>query len=215
MCRIAESIHEQHGKISKQTAPFTSPQDSVTINHQDTIVGQDNDHLHVTDRHSSQDDQECDNPSSFSHDTGSFSLSDTISSIDLTNWGPDVRRHNQSGRSMDSTDTNAVVTTRRGLARASQVWQNDKHDQTFDVHTPHLSTTEGGESICQVGKLHEIVSKDSRRRSATTGRRRRFYARELWRRRKWPEGWRNRRTELSDLPQDGLGHEPEFPLLNR
>ena len=85
-----------------------------------------------------------------------FSLSNTISSIDLTNWGPDVRRHNQSGRSMGSTDTNAVVTTRRGLARASQVWQNDKHDQTFDVHTLHFSTTKGSESICQMGKLHEM-----------------------------------------------------------
>ena len=112
MCRIAESIHKQHGKISKQTAHFTSPQNSVTINHQNKIVGQDNDHLHLTDSHFSQDDQKCDNPSSFSHDTGSFSLSDTISSVDLTTWRPDVRRHNQSGRSMGSTDITAVVTTR-------------------------------------------------------------------------------------------------------
>ena len=57
------------------------------------------------------------------------------------------------------------------------------------------------------GKTARNVSKDSRRRSATTGRRRRFYAKKLWRRRKWPEGWKNRRRELSDLPQDGLGHD--------
>ena len=60
---------------------------------------------------------------------------------------------------MSSTDTNAVVTTRRGLARANQVWQDDKHDQTFDVHTPHFSTTKGSESICRMGKLHEMSAK--------------------------------------------------------
>ena len=57
---------------------------------------------------------------------------------------------------MGSTDTAAVVTTRRGLARASQVWQEGRHDRTFNVLAPHLSTTEGGESICQMGKLHEM-----------------------------------------------------------
>ena len=86
MSRTAESIHKQHGKISKQTAHLTSPQDSITINHQNKIVGQDNDHLHLTDSHFSQVDQECDNPSSFSHDTGPFSLSDAITSVDLTIW---------------------------------------------------------------------------------------------------------------------------------
>ena len=57
---------------------------------------------------------------------------------------------------MGSTDTTAVVTTRRGLARASQVWQEGRHDRTFNVLAPHLSTTEGSESICQMGKLHEM-----------------------------------------------------------
>ena len=72
MSRTAESIHKQYGNISKQTAHLTSPQGSVKINHQDKFVGQDNDHLHLTDSHFSEDDQECDNPSSFSHDTGPF-----------------------------------------------------------------------------------------------------------------------------------------------
>ena len=110
MSRTAESIHKQHGKNSKQTVHLTSPQGSVTINHQDKIVGQANDHLHLTDSHFSQDDQGCDNPSSFSHDTGPFSLSDAITTVDLTTWGPDVRRHNQGGRSNGSTDITAVVT---------------------------------------------------------------------------------------------------------
>ena len=74
MSRTAESIHQQHGKISKQTAHLTSPQDSITINHQDKIVGQDNDHLHLTDSHFSQDDQECDNPNSFSRHRTVFTL---------------------------------------------------------------------------------------------------------------------------------------------
>ena len=60
---------------------------------------------------------------------------------------------------MGSTDTTAVVTTRRGLARASQVWQVGKHDRTFNVFAPHLSTTKGSESICQMGKLHEMSAK--------------------------------------------------------
>ena len=214
MSRTAESIHKQHGKISKQTAHLTSPQDSITINHQDKIVGQDNDHLHLTDSHFSQNDEECDNPSSFSHDTGPFSLSDAITTVDLTTWGPDVRRHNQGGRSMGSTDITAVVSTRGGVARPSQVWQDGRYDRTSDVLAPHISTTEGGESMSQVGKLFEMPAK-TRRRSATTGRRRRSYARKLWRRRRWPEEWKSRRTALFDLPQDGLGHEPGFPLSNR
>ena len=37
---------------------------------------------------------------------------------------------------MGSTDTTAVVTTRRGLARASQVWQDGRHDRTFNVLAP-------------------------------------------------------------------------------
>ena len=111
------------GKIPKSISHFTPSHNMVTIHHQDTVNRRDNFHPHLTDSHFPQDDQGCDNLSSSSHGTGSFSLSNTISSIDLTNWGPDVRRHDQSGRSMGSTDTNVVVTTRRGLARASQVWQ--------------------------------------------------------------------------------------------
>ena len=90
MCRVTESIQKQHGKISKPTSHFTSPHNMVTIYHQDTITGKDNDHLHLTDTHFSQDDQRCDNSSSLSHDTGSFSLSNTISSVDLTTWGPEM-----------------------------------------------------------------------------------------------------------------------------
>ena len=79
-----------------------------------------------------------------------------------------------------------------------------------------FSTTKGSESICQIGKLHEMSATTLGRRSATTGRRRRFYARKPWRRRKWPEGWRNRRTELSDPLQDGLGAtKPRFPTLEQ
>ena len=60
---------------------------------------------------------------------------------------------------MGSTDTTVVVTTRRGLARASQVWQDGRHDRTFNVLAPHLSTTKGSESKCQEGKLHEMSAK--------------------------------------------------------
>ena len=158
LCRVTESIQKQHGKILKPTSHFTSPHDMVTIYHQDTITGQDNDHLHLTDSHFSEDDQRCDNSSSVSHDTGSFSLSNTISSVDLTTWGPDVRRHDQCGRSMGSTYTTAVVTTRRGLARASQVWQDVRHDRTFNVLTPHLSTTKGSESICHRREPRQLMT---------------------------------------------------------
>ena len=149
------TCHEVRSRFKNNTEKSRSrplishhPHNMVTINHQDTNVGQDNDHLHLPDSHFSQDDQRCDNSSSLSQDR--FSLSNTISSVDLTTWGPDVRRHNQSGRSMGSTDTTAVVTTRRGLARASQVWQDGRYDRTFNMLAPHLSTTEGSESICQV-----------------------------------------------------------------
>ena len=60
MCRVTESIQKQHGKISKPTSHFTSPHNMVTIYHQDTVTGQDNDHPHLTDSHFSQDDQGCD-----------------------------------------------------------------------------------------------------------------------------------------------------------
>ena len=159
MCRVTESIQKQHGKISKPTSHFTSPHHMVTIYHQDTITGQDNDHLDLTDSHFSQGDQRCDNSSSLSHDTGSFSLSNTISSVDLTTWGTDVRCHNQSGRSMGSTDTFAVVTTRRGLAQASQVWKDGRHDRTFNVFAHQPSATQGSESKSQMGKLHEMSAK--------------------------------------------------------
>ena len=60
---------------------------------------------------------------------------------------------------MGSTDITAVVSTRGGVARASQVWQDGGYDRTSDVLAPYLSTTEGGESICQVGKLFEMPAK--------------------------------------------------------
>ena len=47
-------------------------------------------------------------------------------------------------------------------------------------------------------KTARNVSKDSRRRSVIAGRRRRFYARKLWRRMKWPEGWRNWKHHTSN-----------------
>ena len=57
MCRVTESIQKQHGKISKPISHFTSPHNMVTINHQYTVTGQDNDHPHLTDSHFSQEDQ--------------------------------------------------------------------------------------------------------------------------------------------------------------
>ena len=51
------------------------------------------------------------------------------------------------------------------------------------------------------GKTARNVNRDSRRRSAITGRRRRFYARKLWRRRKWPE--------------DGRTEEQSFPICSK
>ena len=45
------------------------------------------------------------------------------------------------------------------MARASQVWQDGRYDRTSDVLAPYLSTTEGSESICQVGKLFEMPAK--------------------------------------------------------
>ena len=156
MCRVTESIQKQHGNISVPTSHFTSPHHMVTTSHQDTIAGQDNDHLHLTDSHFSQDDQRCDNSSSLSHDTGSFSLSNTISSVDLTTWGPDVRCHNQSGR---STDTTAVWSQREEDWRERVKF--GKMVGTIEPSTcSHLlSTTEGSESICQMGKLHEMSTK--------------------------------------------------------
>ena len=60
---------------------------------------------------------------------------------------------------MGSTDITAVVTTRGGVARASQVWQEGRYNRIFDVLAPYLSTTEGSESICQVGELLEMPAK--------------------------------------------------------
>ena len=159
MSRSSESIDKQRGKISSQAVHSPPHQGSITVDHQDTIVGQDNDHLHRSDSHYSQDDQEHDNPSSFSHDTRPFPFSDAITSVDLTTWGPNVRRHNQGGRPMGSTDITAVVTTRGGVARSSKVWQDGRYGRTFDMLAPGLSTAEVGESICQVGKLIEMPAK--------------------------------------------------------
>ena len=103
MCRVTESIQKQRGKISKPTSHVTSPRNMVTIYHHDTITGQDNDHLHLTDSHFSQDDQRCDNLSSLSHDTGSFSLSNTVSSVDLTNFGTRCQT-SQPERTIDGLD---------------------------------------------------------------------------------------------------------------
>ena len=82
-------------------------------------------------------------------------LSDAITSVDLTTWGPNVRCHDKGGRSMGSTDIAAVVPTRGGVARASRIWRDGGCDRIFDVLAPSLSTTDGGESIRQVGKLLE------------------------------------------------------------
>ena len=150
----------------------------VTIYHQDTIPGQDNDHLHLTDSHFSQDDQRRDNSSSLSRDTGSFSLSNTISSVDLSTWGPDVRCHNQSGRSMGLTDTTAVVTTRKGLARASQVWQEVGTIEPSTCSHPTSARQKGANQYARWENCTKC-QQDSRRRSAITGRRRRFYAKAL------------------------------------
>ena len=45
MCRVTESIQKQHGKISKLNSHFTSPHHMITTYHQDTITGQNNDHI--------------------------------------------------------------------------------------------------------------------------------------------------------------------------
>ena len=55
--RGAESTEKQRRKISRQTVHSPPPQGSITINHQDTSDGQDNDLLHLINGHSSQDDQ--------------------------------------------------------------------------------------------------------------------------------------------------------------
>ena len=86
MCRVMESIQKQHGNISKPTSHFTSPHNMVTIYTRTRLPDKTTTNLHLTDSHFSQDDQRCDNSSSLSHDTGSFSLSNTISSVDLTTW---------------------------------------------------------------------------------------------------------------------------------
>ena len=99
--RSAESIDKQRGETS-QDRQFThhhirARSQSATrtrLSDKTTII------LHLTDSHFSQDDKERDNPSSSSHDTRPFPLSDAITSVDLTTWGPNVRCHNQGGRSM-------------------------------------------------------------------------------------------------------------------
>ena len=111
---------------------------------------------------------------------------------------------------MGSTDITVVVTTRGRVARPSQVWQDGRYDRPFNVLAPYLSTTEGSESICQVGKLHEMPAKtpdgearlleggeDPTRESSGEG----------------VDGQKNGRAE--DLPQDGLGHEPRFRLCQQ
>ena len=119
--RGAESTEKQRRKTMRQT--FYSPlhEGSIAINQQDSDDGRDNDHLHSTNSHFSQDLQKCDKPSRSSHDTRPFPLSDTVTSVDLPAWRPDDRRHNQGRRPMGSTDLTAVVATMRGgVARAGK-----------------------------------------------------------------------------------------------
>ena len=73
--------------------------------------------------------------------------------------GPILRCNNKGGRSMGSTDIAAVVPTRGGVARASQIWHDGGCDRILEVLAPGLSTTEGGETIRQVGKLLETPAK--------------------------------------------------------
>ena len=189
---------KQHGKISRQAAHSTPHQARSQ-------------YLHLTDSRFSQDNQERDNPSSFSHDTRPFPHSDAITSVDLTTWGPNVRRDDRWTR----LKLLLWSRTRGRVARASQVWQDGKHDRTSDVLTPHLSTTEGGESICQVRKLLEMPAKtrDGEARLLEGGK---DPTRESsGKRRRWPGGWKSRRTGPSDPHQDGLSHEPWFPHSNR
>ena len=157
--RKAGSSEMQCGKMSRPTVHSPPHQGSITINQQDMNDGHDSDHLHSISSHFSQDDQERDNPSSSSRDTRMFPLSNAITSVHLTTWGSKVRCHNQGGRSLGSTDIGLVVPTRGGVARASQVWQGGGYDRTFDVLAPGFSTTEGDESIWQVGKLLEMPAK--------------------------------------------------------
>ena len=66
-------------------------------------------------------------------------------------------------------------------------------------------------------KAARNVSKDFRRRSAITGRKRRFYARKLWRRRKWPEGFEQMNDRLrNDQPnktESGPGLASRTPTV--
>ena len=126
--RGAESTEKQCGKMSRQTVHSPPHQGSITINQQDMNDGHDSDHLHSINSHFSQDDQKSDNPSSSSHDTRPFPLSNAITSVHLTTWGPNVRCHNQGGRLTGSTDTSVVVPT-RGVARASQIWKDSGYDR--------------------------------------------------------------------------------------
>ena len=104
------------------------------------------------------------------------------------------------GRPMGSTDIAAVVPTRGGVARASQIWQGGGDDRIFDVLAPGPSTTEGGELMRQVGKLLKTPAtthdgearlleggKDPARESSVEGG-------------KWPGGWKSRRTGPSGPP---------------
>ena len=53
-----------------------------------------------------------------------------------------------------------LLWSQREITGASgQFWQDGRHDRTFNVLAPHLSTTEGSESLCQMGKLHEMSAK--------------------------------------------------------
>ena len=82
-----ETRDVRRGRIPKSISHFTPSHNIVTIHHQDTVNRRDNSHPHLTDSHFSHYDQGCNNLSSSSHGTGSFSLSNTISSIDLHQLG--------------------------------------------------------------------------------------------------------------------------------
>ena len=98
--------------------------------------GQDNDHPHLTNRHFFQNDQKRDDPSSSSHDTRPFLLSDAITNVGLTTWRPNVKCHNQGRGSMGSAEVATVVPTRERVARASQIWQDGGCDRIVDLLEP-------------------------------------------------------------------------------
>ena len=95
--------------------------------------------------------------------------------------------------------------------------KSGKMESTIEPPTcshPTSARQKGANQFVRWEKLHEMsaTTLDGKARLLEGGE---GSTRESLRRRKWPEGWRNRRTEPFDPLQDGLCHEPEFPTLEQ